>query len=106
MGSCEGLDQRVKPELDKSKNWWKVNMNDVEKGDIIYEKGTQIVVMSDPECNINAHGEQWSFQGLTASGLGSFLTTVDSPYKLDLSWEPTLTPMIRIDGSIENLGDK
>lgn len=76
-----------------------VKMEDVEIGDIVYEQGHQIVVLSTPTYEKNDMGEQWSFSGLCNQRVQCFLTTVDSAYKLRLTWEPTYTPVVRVDGS-------
>lgn len=98
----------MKPEIDRDDYLRSVNvkMNDVEIGDIIYEKGHQIVVLSSPKCEKSEQGEQWFFDGLVNQRVHSFITTVDSPYKLQLTWEPMFTPMVRVDGSIKNMGDE
>lgn len=98
----------MKPEIDRDDYLRSVNvkMNDVEIGDIIYEKGHQIVVLSSPKCEKSEQGEQWFFDGLVNQRVHSFITTVDSPYKLQLTWEPMFTPMVRVDGSIKNMGGR
>lgn len=89
----------AKPDIDwtdfRSVN---VKMEDVEVGDILYEEGVQLVVLSKPISEENHIGKQWTFDAVSALGVRQYLTTEDSPYKLRLTWEPMYNPVLLISG--------